>query len=386
MTDVSSLSNYDWVVGFPWMNVQGYHAQNPTGVAMTYLRLDNPAYNVTQFYPRGSGPDAWTCSDIGYAFQSISNSYFPGLQEKYTLEDWPGGTDTLSDGQAANVGYMRPWNASTDTVGSEGCAPNEVTHTWNLANAGTLVGQLMTYAAKVDKVYGNGWDGVWSDNAYARYGAAWTDGLQTVMGSLRNNLPGKAVGGNGACISWYRNGWGGSDPEGFFKMEDANLVEGFGNLWGTVSQANVDSFIDWNSRCVNYPDPYGMPRYNAFWDFSGGASYARMRWALTLAMTASMYFAPSSMSSWYDEFWGGSLNRRGYLGKALGPPTKLASGVWRRDFENGISLNNSTGSTQTVSLGRTFRHLTGTQDPTVNNGAAVTSATIPDQDGLILLR
>jgi hypothetical protein len=385
--DISVHWKYDWVVGFAWQDVKTYHVRNPTGVAMTYVRLDNPAYNLSQFYPDGSSPyDAWTCSNIGYAFQSISNSDFPGQQEKYTLEKWPGGVDTIVDGQAANVGYMRPWNASTDTIGSESCAPNEVTHTWNLANASELVGQLMTYAAKIDKVYGNGWDGVWSDNAYARHSTAWTDGLQRVMSTLRKNLPGKSIGGNGACISWYRNGWGGSDPQGFFKMANANLVEGFSNLFGPVSQANVDSFVAWNNKCLNYPDPYEMPRYSAYWDFAGGSSYARMRWGLTLSMMASMYFAPSSMTTWYDEFWGGAINKRGYLGQATSSAVKLANGVYRRDFEHGIALNNSTGSTQTVNLGGTFRHLTGTQVPTVNDGTLVSSVTIPNQDGLILLR
>jgi hypothetical protein len=378
---------YDWVVGFAWQDVQGYHALNPTGVAMTYVRLDNPAYNLSQLHPYETSPSSnWTCSNIGMAFQAVKNFDFAGEQEKYTLENWPGGTDNVVDGQAANVGFMRPWNVSTDTLGTEACAPNEETHTWNLANAGGLVGQLMTYAAKIDRVYGNGWNGVWSDNAYSRGSTAWTDGLVTVGTSLRNNLPAKSVGGNGAWISWYRNGFGGSDPEGFLKAFNANLVEGFGKLWGTVNQTNVDSFIFWNRKWQEWPDNRGMPRYNAYWDFAGGSSYARMRWGLTLSMMASMYFAPSSMSTWYDEFWGGVINQRGYLGQPSGPAVKLASGVYRRDFQNGIALNNSTGSTQTVNLGGTFRHLTGTQVPTLNDGSSVSSVTVPDQDGLILLR
>ncbi|MDQ3879965.1 MAG: Ig-like domain-containing protein, partial [Chloroflexota bacterium] len=50
------------------------------------------------------------------------------------------------------------------------------------------------------------------------------------------------------------------------------------------------------------------------------------------------------------------------------------------------ALNNSTSTTQTVSLGGTFKHLKGTQNPTLNNGAQVTSVTIPEHDGVILLR
>jgi hypothetical protein len=386
LVDISDLWKYDWVVGFAFQNVQLYHQRNPTGFAMTYVRLDNPAYNQSQFYPPGTGPDAWTCSNIGYAFQSLSNSLFPGKQEQYSVLAWPGGTDNLSDGQAANAGTMRAWVRGSDDMGTQSCAPQEVTYTFNLANASDLVGRLMLYAAKVDKVYANGWDGVWSDNAYAQGSTAWTDGLVHVMSYLRDSLPAKSVGGNGAWIQWYRTGFSGSDPQGYLKMANANLHEGFEGHWGAISQASADSFIAWTRSCLEYADPKGMARYNAFWDWNGGSSLARMRWSLTLSLMSGMYYAPSNLSQWYDEFWGGTINQRGYLGTPSGPAVKLASGVWRRYFANGVALNNSTRSSQTVSLGGTFRRLTGTQDPSVNNGQTVTSVTIPATDGLILVK
>jgi hypothetical protein len=168
-------------------------------------------------------------------------------------------------------------------------------------------------------------------------------------------------------------------------MGNANLVEGSASWPGGIA-ANADKFIAWNNQVLNFPDPQGMPRYNAFWDAYVSQDLKQMRWGLTLAMMASMYYMSPNANGWYDEYWGGSLNRRGYLGKATGPAVKLQNGVWRRDFENGIALNNSTGSTQTVSLGATFRHLTGTQAPLINDGSSVTVASVPAQDGVILLR
>jgi hypothetical protein len=95
----------------------------------------------------------------------------------------------------------------------------------------------------------------------------------------------------------------------------------------------------------------------------------------------------------FDEFWGGSLNTAGYLGAASNTAqgavqsAPWSQGVWRRDFVNGIVLvNPNTNGTQTVALGGTFYHLNGSQVPSINNGAAVTSVTIPAGDGLILLR
>ncbi len=79
----------------------------------------------------------------------------------------------------------------------------------------------------------------------------------------------------------------------------------------------------------------------------------------------------------------------GYLGypTTQPPPAAGQNGVWRRDFDHGIALVNPKGNgAQTVSLGGTFVHLTGSQNPSLNNGSAVTSVTLQDRDGLILLR
>jgi hypothetical protein len=397
--DISTLWKYDWVVGGNWQDVRTYHTRNPTGIAMTYVRLDNPPFDLSKLTLDGS--HYWNiCSMMNIASGAVSNTTFPGVEENYSFEDWPGGTDTVTDGAAANVGYIRPWDKALDSEhnadGSfvtETC-PNGTIHVWNLAHAGAgsapLNGQLQVLAAKRDQVYANGWDGVWSDNAYSRYSNDWGDGLQNTYTYMRQSLPGKIVGGNGICIAWYRSGWGGNDPEGYLKMANANLVEGFGPLFGSVNQTNVDAFITWNNRCVTYSDPFNMARYNAFWDAYVPTSLQRVRWGLTLSLMASMYYmAPipdpyGNPDPWYDEYWGGSLNQRGYLGKALGPAVKLSSGVWRRDFEHGVALNNSTGSSQAVDLGGTFHRLTGSEPG--NDGSAVSSVTIGDQDGLIVLR
>jgi hypothetical protein len=67
--------------------------------------------------------------------------------------------------------------------------------------------------------------------------------------------------------------------------------------------------------------------------------------------------------------------------------TAYQHGVYRRDFANGIALVNPKGNgTQTVTLETSYKHLSGTQDPTVNNGKTVTSVTLQDRDGVILER
>ena len=82
-------------------------------------------------------------------------------------------------------------------------------------------------------------------------------------------------------------------------------------------------------------------------------------------------------------------------GSSGAPQTAAWSkGVWMREFKNGVVLWNPKGNrAQTVSVsalvspsGHTgLKHITGTQDPTVNNGAVATSVTLNDRDGVILL-
>ena len=70
----------------------------------------------------------------------------------------------------------------------------------------------------------------------------------------------------------------------------------------------------------------------------------------------------------------------------FGSRSRFCDGVWRRNFENGCSLVNFTGSSVMVNLGGTYKRINGTQAPTINNGATgVTSYTLPAYDGIILL-
>ena len=49
-------------------------------------------------------------------------------------------------------------------------------------------------------------------------------------------------------------------------------------------------------------------------------------------------------------------------------------------------MNPKGNGTQTVTLETSYKHLTGTQAPTINNGQTVTTVTLNDRDGVILLR
>jgi len=82
------------------------------------------------------------------------------------------------------------------------------------------------------------------------------------------------------------------------------------------------------------------------------------------------------------------------LGRPLGGPVNLlspgrgglAAGVWRRDFENGVVLVNSTSQPQRVNFDQDLEKLRGAQAPDVNDGSIVSSVTLPASDGLVLLK
>ena len=67
--------------------------------------------------------------------------------------------------------------------------------------------------------------------------------------------------------------------------------------------------------------------------------------------------------------------------------SKFKAGLWRRDFENGISIVNSTSKEQRYIFSKEeFEKINGTQDRSVNDGARVNFIKLKPNDGVVLLR
>jgi hypothetical protein len=190
----------------------------------------------------------------------------------------------------------------------------------------------------------------------------------------------ESYGGAAAMQQWYRTA----------------LANYGGAKLMLFSQGNVQA---------NGSDPLsfvaGVPvKYSPAWQ---GARYG-----ITAAlMNNGYYFADDgeydeetvANRRWFDEYDNGGAGV-GYLGypvsgSAGNPQTGAwSNGVWMREFQNGVVLWNPKGNgARTVNVatlvspaGHTgLKHITGTQDPTVNNGRAVTAETLQDRDGVILL-
>ncbi|HEY1954785.1 MAG TPA: hypothetical protein VGH28_04220 [Polyangiaceae bacterium] len=132
-------------------------------------------------------------------------------------------------------------------------------------------------------------------------------------------------------------------------------------------------------------------------DPSDATPYRAMRYGMASASLEDGYYAYSPTTGYtdtdlysFDELGGNTGGPPvGYLGYPTEAPPTAAwkQGVWRRDFDHGIVLVNPKGNgAQTVSLGGTFKHLVGKQNPSVNDGSSVTSVTLADRDGLVLMK
>lgn len=200
---------------------------------------------------------------------------------------------------------------------------------------------------------------------------------------------------------WYTNRNGLSAPG----VLDYNQKVNGGVMEGIQGQESTS----WAQLMANYSTImtyFAAPAYGIFsLDLSGPTNYAGFRYFYCSCLLGNGYFFADNNGSYndyltFDEYsfnlgapiaGPGNPNNTVYGGSGY---TAWKQGVWRRDFQNGISLVNPRGNgAQTVTLETTYYHLTGTQDPTINNGAATTSVTLPDPgtagtggSGLVLSR
>ena len=169
-----------------------------------------------------------------------------------------------------------------------------------------------------------------------------------------------------------------------------------GNKLLLLSQGNVQA---------NGSDPLtfssGVPS-------SWSPAYQGARYGITAALMNNGYYCPDYGSydeetttnrRWFDEFDNGGAGE-GYLGypvsnsKGYAQTGAWSNGVWKREFQYGVVLWNPKGNgSRTVNVGSLVsphgltgvKHIYGRYEHTVNNGAVVTSVTLRDRDGVILL-
>lgn len=271
------------------------------------------------------------------------------------------------------------------------------TYLLNITNeAPSIQGQrLNTYIASfaATDIMGSGlWDGIFYDNAWdnityfaktqdidlngdgsadGNLDHAWREGMKTLYRETRR-LAGRPIilVGNG-LTQVYKEELNGNMFENFHNFSWAEFM-------GAYKKGNEG--------------PYRVNIMNANTDNTGMESdYQRVRYGVTSALLENGYYSfdygdtKHEQTWWYDEY-------AADLGPALGSSVsqkELRSyqpDVWRRDFEHGVAVVNSTGGAQTVSLGGEYEALHGMRETTVNNGRIVSEVEVAAEDGRILLK
>jgi len=123
-------------------------------------------------------------------------------------------------------------------------------------------------------------------------------------------------------------------------------------------------------------------------------SFREMRFGLASALLGDGYFSfdygdeDHSQNWWYDEY-DVLLGQSESIAYNLldSNSSEIKPGLWRRNFENGISLVNSTDQRQIYVFDKEeFEHINGTQDRRVNHGAKVNWIVLAPEDGVVLLK
>lgn len=228
------------------------------------------------------------------------------------------------------------------------------------------------------------WDGVFLDNSFSEISwidsnlsisdVSWQQGMISILGNINTILDEDQV----VVIN---------SSSAYMDHINGRLFEGWPDVYGGDWATNMEDYLSLLGR-VNDPQVV-IINTNTANQFKP-TEYQKMRYGLTSSLLANSYYSfdfgdqNHAQTWWYDEY-------DQYLGRSINGPQNLTShdsgsGLWRRDFEQGIVLVNSTDEMQKIRLGEEFEKIRGKQDPKVNSGQIVTTAKVPAEDGLVLLK
>ena len=228
-------------------------------------------------------------------------------------------------------------------------------------------------------------DGTTDSASNATVGGWWRDGLRrhiTTLSSLMANSSKYQLGNIGD--------WGlptASYPE-YTNLLNGGVLEGF---IGKPYSPENNSWTDMLGRYRKVMAAVIAPKLLVFSEWGALTDYQTLRYGLASCMMDDGYFSFTDNAAGYgstplfDEY-------KVSLGYPTDPPPTAAwsNGVWRRNFQNGIVLVNPRGNNNnmavTVQIEPGYKHFSGTQDSTTNNGLAVTSVTLQPRDGVILIK
>lgn len=244
------------------------------------------------------------------------------------------------------------------------------------------------------------WDGVFLDNLWpdiswfnngnidlnhdgkkdsaATLNASWLKGSKNLLAQIRSKT------GNNFLI--VANGQANTN---FEKDLNGRLMENFPSLFNNNSWANSMKSYTSSINSQKAPKLTVLNSYN-----KNQKDYRKLRFGLASSLLSDGYYSfdydvsDHGQTWWYDEYDAILGNPEGTAYNLLNKKsTAWQAGLWRRDFENGIAVVNSTNKTQTYSFNKeNFEKIKGIQDVGVNSGQKVNWVKLVPGDGIILLK
>ncbi len=170
---------------------------------------------------------------------------------------------------------------------------------------------------------------------------------------------------------------------------NGRMFEDFPTPWHANGQ--------WDGVSENVPtlEQYNMDPVGIIFSAQGSETdYKKMRFSIASGLVSGTYAGYDNgvdkhNSVWlYDEYLVNLGKAHGKARNLKNPnnPYKIQNGVWRRDFDNGIVLLNSTSKNQTITLESGYEKVRGTKEKKVNNGATTGKITLKPKDAIILRR
>jgi hypothetical protein len=374
-------------------------AGNPAGTRPYFTGLQ---YGLWNLVAANSKWWAWTNGDTQASH--VYNTYFSPTwyQTNQTLAAGKNGDGLYWEEAAAQNQYQFYWTSTGGTDAAD--------------NMAGLYHDVFDTGPRVS--YDYNLSGIFAATTDPAFGQSFRDGMATGPAWIHANTS-KLIIGNVA--PWGAPGQ--APTTGYAGILNGGVFEGaFGENWSTMTWGG---YADFRSQYSTIMSNMAAPAYvilghdnlsSTGTDPYQSKPYAAMRFGLTATLVNGdgYYFGNSSYnvgeSEWFDEYAAnsagvcsthdGTVNSvaggRGYMGyptsawgsiSGSGGPAYI-NGLWARLFYNPttgltwVAINSPPGSGSiTINasfFGRTkFKMLTGSQDPNINNGATVSSITIP---------